>query len=87
MLGSTRNFRPLVNGYSGFIPPSYYAHHVQLGGFPDDEAIEALKALGVSHVIVHLAGLTTEQSARLAATSRLREVESNSGIAIYRVAQ
>jgi PA14 domain-containing protein len=87
MLGSTRNFRPLVNGYSGFIPPSYFAHYVQLAGFPDDEAIEVLKALGVSHVIVHLAGLSTEQSAGLAATPRLQEVESDGRIAIYRVVQ
>lgn len=87
MLGSTRNFRPLVNGYSGFIPPSYYAHHVQLAKFPDDEAIDGLRALGVSHVIVHLAGLTTEQSAGLAATSSLQQVESDGGISIYRVLQ
>lgn len=85
MLGSTRNFRPLVNGYSGFIPPSYYAHHVQLAGFPDDEAMTALKSLGVTHVIVHLAGLSPDHAAALPRTSGLQQVESDGGIAIYRV--
>jgi hypothetical protein len=85
MLGSTKNFRPLVNGYSGFIPPSYYAHHVQLANFPGDQAMEALKALGVSHVIVHLAGLTPDQAAALPRTSGLQHVETDGGIAIYRV--
>jgi hypothetical protein len=85
MLGSTRNFRPLVNGYSGFIPPSYYAHQVQLAGFPDGEATEALKALGVTHVIVHLAGLSPDQAAALPRTSGLQHVESDGGVAIYRV--
>jgi LmbE family N-acetylglucosaminyl deacetylase len=74
-----------VNGYSGFIPPSYYAHHVQLAGFPDGEATEALKALGVTHVIVHLAGLSPEQAAALQRTSALQRVESDGGMAIYRV--
>ena len=85
MLGSTRNFRPLVNGYSGFIPPSYYAHYVQLASFPGDEAIEALKSLGVSHVIVHVAGLTADQAAALATRVDLQQVESEGGLAIYRV--
>lgn len=85
MLSSTANFRPLVNGYSGFIPPSYFAHHVQLANFPGDEAIEALRALGVSHVIVHLVGLTPEQASALPRASGLQHVETDGEVSIYRV--
>jgi PA14 domain len=85
MLGSTRYFRPLVNGYSGFIPPSYYAHHVQLAGFPDATAMEALTSLGVTHLIVHLEGLLPDQVTALANVSRLQRVESVGGVAIYRL--
>ena len=85
ILGSTRTFRPLVNGYSGFIPPSYYANHVRLAGFPDAQAMDALRSLGVTHVIVHLPGLTPDQASALPLTSGLQHLESDGGIAIYRV--
>ncbi len=87
MLGSTRYFRPLVNGYSGFIPPSYYAHHVQLVGFPDSQSLDALRSLGVTHVLVHLTGLSADQAAMLPAVTGLQRVESDGEIALYRLSR
>jgi hypothetical protein len=53
VLANTRYLRPLVNGYSGFQPPSYEARAQVLTRFPDAAAIEALRGLGVTHVTVH----------------------------------
>ena len=52
MLGSTRFWKPIVNGYSGFKPPSLYANVEQLQGFPDDRSMVRLAELGVTHVVV-----------------------------------
>ncbi len=47
--------RPLVNGYSGFFPPSYAARASVLGGAPGDpERVAAtLAESGATHVLVH----------------------------------
>jgi hypothetical protein len=53
VLASTRHFRPLLNGYSGFVPASYAAHAARLAQFPDDASHRLLVELGVTHVLVH----------------------------------
>jgi hypothetical protein len=53
MYYSTRHWQPLVNGYSGFTPPSYAALVDALGGFPDDRAIRYLHDRGVRYLLVH----------------------------------
>ncbi|HEX7018614.1 MAG TPA: hypothetical protein VF159_01280, partial [Gemmatimonadaceae bacterium] len=53
MLASTRHWHPILNGYSGFIPPSYQRVYDELKGFPDERSLAALRGLGVSHVVVH----------------------------------
>jgi hypothetical protein len=52
MLASTVHWHPILNGYSGFIPPSYQRALDALRGFPDDRALAALHALGVTHVVI-----------------------------------
>jgi hypothetical protein len=53
MLNSTRHWQPIVNGYSGFQAPSFYAHAEALQGFPDDRSIAMMRTIGVTHVFVH----------------------------------
>jgi hypothetical protein len=53
MYYSARHWQPLVNGYSGFTPPSYAALVDALGGFPDDRAIRYLHDRGVRYLLVH----------------------------------
>jgi hypothetical protein len=53
MLNSTSHWKPLVNGYSGFLPASYGAHYGELQGFPDERSLKALRDLLVTHVVVH----------------------------------
>jgi len=53
LVESTAHWRPMVNGYSGFIPPSYGEHARALMHFPQADAIAALRQAGVTHVFVH----------------------------------
>jgi hypothetical protein len=85
MLNSTEHWKPMLNGYSGFLPLSYRRHVELLGGFPQAESVAALRALGVTHAFVHLdqlGSLTVEDLDRVAGLSRL-SVEGT--IALYRI--
>jgi hypothetical protein len=53
MLNSTRHWRPLLNGYSGFRPASYERSFAAAQGFPQESSLIALHELGVTHVVVH----------------------------------
>jgi len=53
LIESTAHWRPMLNGYSGFIPPSYGEHARALAHFPNEDAIAALRQAGVTHVFVH----------------------------------
>jgi hypothetical protein len=50
---STTHWRPMVNGFSGSLPPSYRPLHVAMRTFPDDRSRTMLRAYGVRYVIVH----------------------------------
>jgi hypothetical protein len=53
MLASTRHWRPLVNGYSGFVPASYRERAPRLASFPAGDTLQALIAEGVTHLMIH----------------------------------
>lgn len=50
---STLHGKKLLNGYSGYIPDSYYKAVKETANFPSKESIEFLKSQGVKYVIVH----------------------------------
>lgn len=52
----TRHWKPLVNGYSAVIPPSYWEIGELFDPMPGDPALVRLRELGVSHVVVHRDG-------------------------------
>jgi hypothetical protein len=85
MLGSTLHFKPLLNGYSGFLPPSYVAHYTELAGFPSAQSVHALRALGVTHVFVHLDRLGSEARQALLSLSGLERIAAEEAIVLYRV--
>jgi hypothetical protein len=62
---STFHWFPLVNGYSGFYPPSYLERLDRLAGFPDARALTQLRRDNVRYVIVHSTGMTTDAFASL----------------------
>jgi hypothetical protein len=53
MYFSTFHWNMLVNGYSGFSPPSYQYLHYDLEQFPDEVSLAVLRKRGTTHVIVH----------------------------------
>jgi len=53
MFWSTRHWRPLINGYSGYIPRDYDETVKRMQTFPDAASIARLRALNVGHILVH----------------------------------
>ncbi len=53
VLNSTAHWRPLMNGYSGYVPASYVDFAKTFWYFPRAEALEAMRRAGVTHVMVH----------------------------------
>jgi hypothetical protein len=53
VLYSAWHLKPLLNGYSGFTPASYNMHAAVARGFPSSDSVRSLRALGVTHVLVH----------------------------------
>jgi hypothetical protein len=79
MYFSTFHWNALVNGYSGFSPPSYQQLHEHMEHFPDEVSIAELRRRGVTHVVVHgalyaRAGEYEQMVARLDRCEQLRHV-------------
>jgi hypothetical protein len=55
----------LVNGYSGFLPPSYAALAKGLANFPDDRSVALLRERGVTHVTLNCTLYKDDCSPRL----------------------
>jgi hypothetical protein len=69
MYYSTLHWRQLMNGYSGFTPPSYIRLGVLLADIPGrpDVAWAALREWGATHTIVHEAAYLNGQGAMVSA--------------------
>jgi hypothetical protein len=91
LLNATENWRPLLNGYSGFVPETYVRQYRDLQGFPDERAMAALREAGVTHVFVHYteqeqwSGEDTVEAVRQSAELRLMGVDQDLGM--YEVLQ
>ena len=64
---STFHWQRMVNGYSGFYPPSYVGLWESTASLPDDAALAALRRHGVTYVIVRQAGFETDRFAAIVA--------------------
>jgi len=51
---SSYHFKKLVNGYSGYFPPTTYFFHYYGRKFPNRDIIDILQYIGVKYVVVHL---------------------------------
>jgi hypothetical protein len=72
MYFSTTHWQRLVNGYSGFYPPSFLRLLEAMRGFPDDASFDALRERQVDYIIVHGRYYTVEQYAALVTALELR---------------
>ncbi len=50
---STFHWQSLVNGYSGFFPPSYKALVNAVQTFPDDPSMDTIKSHGTRYLVIH----------------------------------
>jgi hypothetical protein len=62
---STFHWMPLLNGYSGFYPPSYLRRLVRLEKFPDEASVDSLRRENVKYVIVHEDGYPDGERVRI----------------------
>jgi hypothetical protein len=85
MLNATVHRHPIVNGYSGFMPPSYRHLQASVASFPDADALATLHALGVTHVVVHENWMSGPRLARITQSSALARVAGDGPITVYRL--
>jgi hypothetical protein len=50
---SMLHWNQTVNGYSGIVPPTYYAFRERMKTFPSDDTLWLLQGIGVRNVILH----------------------------------
>jgi hypothetical protein len=89
MVNSTRHWRPLLNGYSGFRPPSYDKSYEAIQRVPSAESLIALSAIGVTHVVVHQRamnhGAPDDRYDPYAEVASLRLLARDEDVLIYRL--
>jgi len=87
MLWSTWHFRPMVNGYCTFVPPSYRELTEKLRNFPEAVGVATLQRMGVRYVILHRDLYLRERAEalerRLDAQPGLRRVERTDAETAY----
>jgi hypothetical protein len=85
MLFSTSHWQRLVNGYSGFQPPSFYENAQALADFPDEKSFARLRALGATHLFVHSEQLPDGTLDTLDARPDLQRTTAFGSIVLYKL--
>ncbi len=85
MLNSTRHWKPLVNGYSGFVPASYHQHVAELDRFPAVEAVSALQRLRIPLIVVHVGAYGAGIQSDLDRIGALTKIAGDDEVVLYRV--
>jgi hypothetical protein len=83
MLFSTRGWQPMLNGYSGFRPESYYRHARELAAFPDRNSVRYLQQSGVSYVVTDTAAMEPAAVARLETVAALHPWKAEGNVRIF----
>ena len=65
MYYSTFHWQTLLNGYSGFFPPSYQQLRVAMWGFPDARSLALLRGRGARYAVIHGELLAIDEYRRL----------------------
>jgi hypothetical protein len=89
MLNATRHWKPIVNGYSGFVPPTYRVIARTLNRFPDPTSYAWLRSNGVTTVVLHRSAFERRKGKRqLALVEQSPELDLRAtwgDITIYRL--
>ena len=83
LMYSTRHFRPMLNGYSGFAPQSYFNHVAALRDFPKPSSIDYLRDVGVTHVITISHLMSPDIMRALESHPDLKLISSDGDLKIY----
>jgi hypothetical protein len=88
MLASTVHWKPIVNGYSGFLPMSYRRLADEMRAFPQASAIAALRRAGVTYVVIHRDRYGEGRDlliAALDASPDFRQVAGDESVRLYKL--
>lgn len=96
LYNSTVHWKPVANGYSGYVAPSYNHLANRIRFLPNVRGFELLREMGVSHIVVHTRGPSREKALRSweerfgtdrgrPARRQVERVYQEKGISIYRV--
>lgn len=83
MLVSTAFWKPMVNGYSGYMPTRYILDTQKLGQFPDATSLAYLKELGVTRVLVDSRNMKGAALAHLADFPELAQIATDGNLRIF----
>jgi hypothetical protein len=83
MMVSTAFWKPMLNGYSGYMPARYIEHTQNLGGFPDERSIAYLRGLGVTRVLVDRRNMPESTLMRLPTTPALSLLDTDGNLEIF----
>ena len=75
----------MLNGYSGFRPQSYDDMYAHLAEFPDFESLAALKARGVTHIVVHRDKVSQSRLDAIAHLASMQLMATDGEVEIYRL--
>jgi hypothetical protein len=67
MLHSMEHWQPMVNGYSGIVPPRHQRLYMILTAFPDTASLRELEELGVDYAVLHREFYSDEEWERVIA--------------------
>jgi hypothetical protein len=89
MLHATAHWQKTIHGYSGIQPALHDELFEELTRFPDDASLEHLRAIGVTHIVVHTDQYDpvrwAEVEPRLAARADLELLHEVDGGRVYRI--
>jgi hypothetical protein len=69
------HWKPLVNGYSGFFPPTYIRRLQDLRGFPEPFSLRVLRREGVRYMVIHESGYGKDRDVYVRTLSMLQATE------------
>lgn len=83
MVVSTAFWKPMLNGYSGYMPVRYIEHTQNLSGFPDEKSLAYLQGLGVTRVLVDSRNMRAEALGRLSGFPQLVQIATDGNLKIF----
>ncbi len=69
------HWKPLINGYSGFYPPTYIRRLLDLRRFPEPFSLRVLRRAGVQYLVIHESGYGDDPTAYKQTLSTLDAAE------------